>query len=263
MASANRYIQICSPLFSVSSALVAVAYRLAPATTARTPKVIKNILLFLIGYDIVDSVMNLGDYRQMLDNLRSRYLDILHRRDGLNRELTFVAKSIEGLSALCGEESGIPDPEIPAELTNEVAKSWIKHMGFADACRSMLRIAPSGLTPPEIRDALEMVGFPIELRTNIMVSINVLMTRLVESEEVEAITREDGRKVYRWLWKGELSPTPPLLDRYQEYEKAIRNYGATNSLANMLERQKEANARTEETRRRKVAAGRPGPPKQG
>jgi hypothetical protein len=225
--------------------------------------VIKNCCDFLNINDIVTLAMNPGDYKQVLDDLRSRYLDILHRRDRLNRELTFLAKSIEGLSALCGEESGIPDPEIPGELTNEVAKSWIKLMGFADACRSMLRIAPSGLTPPEIRNALEMVGFPIEHRTNIMVSINVLMTRLVESEEVEPITREDGKKAYRWLWKGELSPTPPMLDRYQEYEKAIRNYGATSSLANMIERQKEANARAEETRRRKVAAGRPGPPRQG
>jgi hypothetical protein len=198
------------------------------------------------------SAMSVEHYKQMLDELRDRYLEVSHRRDGLNRELATLAKSIEGLSALCGEESGIPDAEMPTHLTNEVAKAWIKYMGFADACRAVLRIAPSGLTPPEIRDALEMVGFPIEHRTNIMVSINVLMNRLIDAEEVEPITRDDAKKAYRWMWKRELTPTPPELNRYQEYEKAIKSYGATNSLANMLDRHK----RAVEERRRKVAAGR-------
>src|SRR6266851_8274439 len=117
--------------------------------------------------------MNSADYAKMLDQLRNRYLDVLYRRDALNDELKGIAKSIEGLSALTGEKSVVPDPHLPSQLASEVFKSWIKHLGFSDACRAVLRIAPSGLSPTEIRDTLAMVGFPIEERSNAMVSVHV------------------------------------------------------------------------------------------
>lgn len=161
-------------------------------------------------------------YTEILDELRSRYLDVLRRRDGLNEELKSVAKSIEGLSSLTGEESTVPDPTLPSQLASEIFKSWIKYMGFADACRVVLRIAPSGLTPTEIRDTLAMAGFPLQGRTNVMVSIHVFLDRAIKAEEVEGVTRNDGEKAYQWLWKDELTPTPEQMEKYREYERLIK-----------------------------------------
>jgi hypothetical protein len=170
--------------------------------------------------------MKTSDYKKMLDEMRSQYLEVLHRRDKLTQELKGIAKSIEGLSALTGDKSAIPDPSLPLELVSEVFKSWIKYMGFADACRAVLRIAPSGITPIELRDTLAIVGFPIEERTNAIVSVHVFLERAIKAEEVEQMNRQDGEKAYRWLWKNELTPTPSVLDRYKEYEKLIKTWKA-------------------------------------
>jgi hypothetical protein len=166
--------------------------------------------------------MTTSDYKRMLDELRSRYLDVLHRRDGLNEELKGIAKSMEGLSALTGEKTIPTDPSLPSQMTSEVFRSWIKYMGFADACRAVLRIAPSGLTPTEIRDTLVMVGFPIEQRTNVMISIHVFLARAIKADEVDEIKGPNGEKAYQWLWKDELSPTPDQMEKYKEYENFIK-----------------------------------------
>ena len=54
--------------------------------------------------------MSLSKYKQTLDELRERYNDIFQQRRLMKRELYNLAKSIEGLAALCGEESNIPKP---------------------------------------------------------------------------------------------------------------------------------------------------------
>jgi hypothetical protein len=166
--------------------------------------------------------MNSYDYAEVLDQLRGRYLEVLHRRDALNEELKGIAKSIEGLSTLTGEGSIAPDPTLPSQLASDIFRSWIKYMGFSDACRAVLRIAPSGLTPTEIRDTLAMVGFPLEKRSNAIVSVHVFLDRAIKAEEVGEILRDDGEKAYQWRWKHELTPTPDEIEKYRAYERLIK-----------------------------------------
>jgi hypothetical protein len=151
-------------------------------------------------------VMEARQYKRTLDNLRERYLDVLAERNAMTIELAGLARSIEGLAALCGEEPTVPsaDPH-DTNLTKAMAEAWLKYMGFADACRTALKIvAPSALTTSDIREMLTRAGYPIERRTDPMVSINVCMHRLVKAEEVEPVVLENGHKAFRWAFRNEL-----------------------------------------------------------
>lgn len=167
--------------------------------------------------------MTQTDYRQTLQALRERYRAILQRRREMQSELHNLAKSIEGLAALCGEKPDIPKAEdaLGAEVATLMAESWLKYMPFADAIRTALRIvAPVAFTTSELRGFLSRAGYPIEAKTDPMVALNVALKRLHDSEEVEVVDK-DGRKAYRWAYKYEMTPTPDEKPRI-DWEARLR-----------------------------------------
>lgn len=173
--------------------------------------------------------MSKNKYKETLDELRERYNDIFHKRRAMKKELYNLAKSIEGLAALCGEEPNIPKPgeRFDTEAAKLMNESWLKHMPFADAVRTALRIvAPVAFTPPELREFLSRAGYPIYAKTDPMVSLNVALKRLHDSEEVEIIDK-DGRKAYRWAYKNEMTPTPdekPKID-WEAFLRTANQFG--------------------------------------
>lgn len=175
--------------------------------------------------------MTLSKYKHTLDELRERYNDIFNKRRVMKRELYNLAKTIEGLAALCGEESNIPKPgeRVDTEAAKLMAESWLKFMPFADAVRTALRIvAPVAFTTSELRGFLSRAGYPIDAKTDPMVSLNVALKRLHDSEEVEIVDK-DGRKAYRWGYKNEMTPTPnerPKID-WEGLLRTANQYGYT------------------------------------
>lgn len=162
-------------------------------------------------------------YKDTLDDLRARYNDIFQQRCVMKRELSNLAKSIEGLAALCGEEPNIPKPgqRVDLEAAKLMAESWLKFMPFADAVRTALRIvAPVAFTTSELRGFLSRAGYPIDAKTDPMVSLNVALKRLHDSEEVEIVPKE-GRKAYKWAYKNEMTPTPDEKPRI-DWEALLR-----------------------------------------
>src|SRR5262249_45366041 len=146
-------------------------------------------------------------YKDTLDELRRRYAEVFRQRRAMTQELSDLAKTIEGLAALCGEKPGIPRPEDEAEAAKLMAASWLKFVPFADAVRIALRmVAPFPITALELRGLLSRAGYPINQKTDPMVSLNVALTRLRDSEEVE-IAEKEGRKAYRWAFRNELRPS--------------------------------------------------------
>src|SRR5262249_3023484 len=98
-------------------------------------------------------------------------------------------------------------PEDEAEAAKLMAASWLKFVPFADAVRIALRmVAPFPITALELRGLLSRAGYPINQKTDPMVSLNVALTRLRDSEEVE-IAEKEGRKAYRWAFRNELRPS--------------------------------------------------------
>lgn len=173
--------------------------------------------------------MSQRNYKETLNELQERYRSLFQRRREMKSELYNLAKSIEGLAALCGEEPNIPkltDTDA-TEVAGLLAESWLKHMPFADAVRTALRIvAPIAFTTSEIRGFLSRAGYPIDLKTDPMVSLNVALKRLHDSEEVEVVDKE-GRKAYRWAYKYEMAPLPdekPRID-WEAFLRTANQFG--------------------------------------
>src|SRR6267154_6631618 len=102
------------------------------------------------------------NYKETLDNLRLRYkeLCLVYRKTG--EELDGLVKTIEALSALCGEYPNIDRTEeaIAADAGRLMAQSWLRHMPFTDAIRTALRtVAPIPFTTSELRELLTRAGY--------------------------------------------------------------------------------------------------------
>jgi hypothetical protein len=150
----------------------------------------------------------------MLANLRNRYRQLENEITERTIEKTALSKAIQTLSAVCGEPANIdilgrPTATDPAKAMTE---SWLRYMPFADAIRTALRIiSPLAFTTSELREMLVRAGYPIETKPDFMIALNVALKRLHDSEEVEIVSK-DMRKAYRWAFKNELQPPPPLGD---------------------------------------------------
>jgi hypothetical protein len=165
--------------------------------------------------------MAIPDYKATLDRLRGRYEELSISRREIDEESAGLAKTIEALAALCGEESDIDELQ-PTSLSagRLMAESWLKYMPFADAVRTALRIiAPLAFTTSELKEFLTRAGYPVHTKSDFMVALNVALKRLHDSEEVE-ITSKYDRKAYKWAFKNEMTP-PPGYKPIVNWEKLV------------------------------------------
>jgi hypothetical protein len=165
--------------------------------------------------------MNTTTARQVLEGLKKRRDDVIRRRRTLDAEFATLNRTIDGFTALCSPENDNPiESRANLEETLAFAESWIRHMPFAEAVRTALKVSSQPVTPTDVRDILIGANFPLFERSAPMISINVCLKRLVDSEEVE-LTEIDGKKRYRWIW-----------------EHSPAGFGPTNSLVNIRARQR-------------------------
>ncbi len=154
--------------------------------------------------------MTSPDYKQTLEQLRSRYNDLRDKREAMKAEMVSLIKTIEGLASLCGEPPNIVPPieVMETDAGRLLAESWLKYMPFVDAIRTALRIIyPTAFTTSELRELLKRVGYPIDGKSEPMVALNVALKRFHDAGEVEIVSK-DLRKAYKWAFKNELSPPP-------------------------------------------------------
>jgi hypothetical protein len=106
-----------------------------------------------------------------------------------------------------------------ALLADEVDETFEKMaLGLTAACRAAFRAAgPQGLMPTELRDSLKKMGFAVDKYSNPMASIHAVIRRLEDKGEIRNRIHEKqegiDKSVYQW---------------------ALKSWGASSSLANML-----------------------------
>ena len=88
------------------------------------------------------SVMASGEYRQALDAAIREYEALGAQRREIDGRLEQLAQTIATLNRLCGFVSTI---------------QW----GLTDACRVVLKNAGRAMTPMDVRDRLESIGFDL------------------------------------------------------------------------------------------------------
>ena len=119
-----------------------------------------------------------GDYKKALDAACREYEQVLQQKADLEKRLDHLHETIASLTRLCGYEPTVP---------------W----GITDAIRLVLRRAPTGMTPMEVRDRLIAVGFDLAKYSSDLSAIHTVLKRLHNAGELHHIPREDGQKAYR------------------------------------------------------------------
>jgi hypothetical protein len=121
------------------------------------------------------------DYQRALAAAIREYEALGEQRQDLDKRMAEVAQTIGTLSRLCGLVPTVP-------------------LGLTDACRLVVRGAGVPVTPIDVRERLEAIGFDLGKYANDLAAIHTILKRLNESGELRAVARgaEAGKPSYVW-----------------------------------------------------------------
>ncbi len=126
--------------------------------------------------------MTTADYRRALETAIREYETLGQQRRDIDQRLAEVAQTIGTLSRLCGLVSTVP-------------------LGLTDACRLVIRGAGIPVTPIDVRQRLQTIGFDLTKYTNDLAAVHTILKRLNESGELRFVARggADGSK-QSYIW---------------------------------------------------------------
>ena len=125
-------------------------------------------------------VMTTDEYRLALDAAIGEYELLGQKRREIDQRLAQLAQTIGTLNRLCGFVSTV---------------FW----GLTDACRVVLKGAGHPMTPMEVRDRLEAIGFDLSKYSSSLAAIHTVLKRLHEAGELLFIELASGKFAYEWL----------------------------------------------------------------
>jgi len=125
--------------------------------------------------------MTTDDYRRALATAIREYETLGQQRQDIDKRIAEVAQTIGTLSRLCGLVPTVP-------------------LGLTDACRLVVRGAGVPVTPTDVRQRLQSIGFDLSKYSNDLAAIHTILKRLNESGELRFIARgnEPGKVAYIW-----------------------------------------------------------------
>ena len=121
------------------------------------------------------------DYRRALATAFREYEVLGQQRQDIDKRIAEVAQTIGTLSRLCGLVPTVP-------------------LGLTDACRLVVRGAGVPVTPGDVRQRLQSIGFDLSKYANDLAAIHTILKRLNESGELRLLARgnEPGKQAYIW-----------------------------------------------------------------
>lgn len=125
--------------------------------------------------------MTTDDYRRALATAIREYEALGQQRQDVDRRLAEIMQTIGTLSRLCGLVPTVP-------------------IGLTDACRLVVRGAGVPVTPTDVRQRVQSIGFDLSKYSNDLAAIHTILKRLNESGELRFIPRgnEPGKHAYIW-----------------------------------------------------------------
>jgi hypothetical protein len=124
--------------------------------------------------------MTTDDYRVALDAAIREYEQLGQKRREIDQRLAQLAQTIGTLNRLCGFVSSV---------------FW----GLTDACRVVLKGVGHPMTPMEVRDRLEAIGFDLSKYSSSLAAIHTVLKRLHEAGELSFVELASGKFAYEWL----------------------------------------------------------------
>jgi hypothetical protein len=119
------------------------------------------------------------EYRQALEAAIREYESLGAQRREIDERLEQLAQTIGTLNRLCGFVSTV---------------QW----GLTDACRVVLKNAGRAMTPMEVRDRLQAIGFDLDRYTNSLAAVHTVLKRLNQSQEVLFVEHPSGKFACEW-----------------------------------------------------------------
>ena len=125
--------------------------------------------------------MTTDDYRRALATAIREYEALGQQRQDIDKRLAEIMQTIGTLSRLCGLVPTVP-------------------IGLTDACRLVVRGAGVPVTPADVRQRIQSIGFDLSKYSNDLAAIHTILKRLNESGELRFIPRgnEPGKHAYIW-----------------------------------------------------------------
>ena len=131
--------------------------------------------------------MTTDDYRRALATAIREYEALGQQRQDLDKRIAEVAQTIGTLSRLCGLTPTVP-------------------LGLTDACRLVVRGAGVPVTPADVRQRLQSIGFDLTKYANDLAAIHTILKRLNESGELRVVPRtytpagdkDQAKQAYLW-----------------------------------------------------------------
>ena len=114
--------------------------------------------------------MTTDDYRRALATAIREYETLGQQRQDIDKRLAEVMQTIGTLSRLCGLVPTVP-------------------LGLTDACRLVVRGAGVPVTPADVRQRLQSIGFDLSKYANDLAAIHTILKRLNESGELRFIPK--------------------------------------------------------------------------
>ena len=164
-------------------------------------------------------VHGVGVYSKALESARSELEKLAIEREKIARRMATLEHMLEALVAICREDGVSLPPNFALPVGLETASDSV---GLTEAIKDALMRTDVSMTPTEVRDKLLEAGFDLKRYASPMVPIHNTLKRLYDQGEI-ARTKEAPIR-YHWL------------DAVAK--STARKYGATNSLANILNHRK-------------------------
>ncbi len=123
--------------------------------------------------------MTQEDYRRALETAAREYETLGAKRREIDQRLAELGQTIGTLTKLLGLTPTVP-------------------MGLTDAVRMVVRGAGVPMTPVEVRDRLQAVGFDVSKYTNDLAAVHTILKRLNDAGELRFIPRTPGKHQYTW-----------------------------------------------------------------
>jgi len=99
-------------------------------------------------------------------------------------------------------------------------------MGLTDAVRLVVRGAGAPLTPVEVRDRLQAIGFDVSKYTNDLAAVHTILKRLNESGEIRFVGRS-GK--HQYIWNAGVTPVVLTKDVVQYMHENIHEREAARA----------------------------------
>lgn len=135
--------------------------------------------------------MSSTDYQKAYEAAKKELAELVATQDAVAKRIVVLRESLKMLSALCESEEITIEPSVEAEYLRA-------HSTLAGDIQAILKSEyPGWQRPHQIKAKLERLGHDLGKYKNPQAAIHMVLKRMVDANEAQEQTAEDGKQIYR------------------------------------------------------------------